>query len=606
MGHSPLRFELSLPIVLAVSVLLIGCQGLSAHTPSTASSNTGGKSWKNASPPAITGISPASIVAGSPAFTLTVAGSSFTSKSVVQWKGSARSTTYVNDTQLQAAITAADILTAGTADVSVLDSRTGAASTVVSFTILAAGTPSLLSVTTTTLPNGTVGAAYSASLAATGGKSPYTWSVVSPPLPPGLALSPNGVISGTPTSAGQYTFKVQVTDSAAPPQSASTSLSITVAPPPLKITTTSLPSATVNTAYSTTLTGTGGTPPYTWAWSGQLPAGLSLAPSTGVISGTATDTGTFSLTVQLSDSAAVSTTASLSLTVAAASTSGYTRFYSDTSFWNTPIPTNPQIDPNSAAIISSAIAAYSSSANLANTDTWGIALAFASSSSKMYNVLCTMYCTGDTIYFPIPAGAVPSTGSDHHLAVVNGSQELDMWLASYNSSTDTWSAGSRMTNDVSGWGASCAEGQHCNGAVAAGFALLGGAVRPEEIQQGHIDHALSLTTPYTRANYIACPATHTDGKYSDTRAIPEGAQIQLDPTFNVDAQAWPAWEKVIAKALQTYGAFVSDTGGSLALYGVTDQNLGSTTWAWANTPKGPSLSNLPWSQFRVILIQSCN
>ena len=163
-----------------------------------------------------------------------------------------------------------------------------------------------------------------------------------------------------------------------------------------------------------------------------------------------------------------------------------------------------------------------------------------------------------------------------------------------------------MINDVTGWGASCALGQHCNGAVAAGFALLGGAVRPEEIAQGHIDHALSITTPYTRANYIACPATHNDGKFADTAAIPEGAQIQLDPAFNVDGQSWPAWEKVIAKALQKYGAFVSDTGGSLAIRGVTDMNLGTDTWAAAGTPKGPSLSNLPWSSFRVLTIQSCN
>jgi hypothetical protein len=257
-------------------------------------------------------------------------------------------------------------------------------------------------------------------------------------------------------------------------------------------------------------------------------------------------------------------------------------------------------------MISTAIVGYSSSANFANSDDWGISLAFADGSSKNYTVQCTLYCTGDTVVFPIPAGAQPTTGSDHHLAVVNGNQELDMWLAAYNASNDTWSAGTRAVEDVTGWGAACAEGQHCNGAVAAGFDLLGGAVRPEEIQQGHIDHALSITSPATRSGYIACPATHTDGATSSSSAIPEGARIQLDPSFNVDAQSWPAWEKVVAKALQTYGAYVSDTSGSLAIRGVADMNLGSKNWAWANTPKGASLSNLPWSQFRVIQLQSCN
>jgi hypothetical protein len=142
--------------------------------------------------------------------------------------------------------------------------------------------------------------------------------------------------------------------------------------------------------------------------------------------------------------------------------------------------------------------------------------------------------------------------------------------------------------------------------VASGFAALGGLVRPEEIAQGHIDHALHLMTPYTRANYIACPATHTDGQKNDTAAIPEGARIQLDPAFNVDAQSWPAWEKIIAKALQTYGAYVVDSSGAMSFRGVTDQNLGATNWASVNTPKGGSLSNLPWSSMRVLQIQSCN
>ena len=286
--------------------------------------------------------------------------------------------------------------------------------------------------------------------------------------------------------------------------------------------------------------------------------------------------------------------------------SGAPLMYSGVSFWNQPIGPNPAIDPNSANMVAMALSPYASNANFANTDAWGIAVAYDTTASLSYNVLCTMYCTTGSIAFEMPAGAQPTTGSDHHLAVVSGAQELDLWAASYNATTDTWSAGTTILNDASGWGASCGLGQHCNGAVAAGFALLGGAVRPEEIAQGHIDHALAITTPYTRAGYIACPATHTDGKYNDPFALPEGALIQLDPAFNVDEQSWPAWEKVVAKALQQYGAFVADTGGTVAIRGVADMNLGSDTWAAAGTPKGGSLANLPWGSFRVLALQSCN
>lgn len=293
-------------------------------------------------------------------------------------------------------------------------------------------------------------------------------------------------------------------------------------------------------------------------------------------------------------------------TTGQASTQPYTLWYSPTSFWNTPIVTNPVIDPKSSSMIASAISEYASNAVLDNDNDWGMSYVYASSNSKTYTVACNTYCTGDTISFPIPPGARPNLGSDHHLAVINGSQELDMWDASYNASKDSWSAGVRAVTDITGWGANCAQGQHCNGAIAAGFALLGGSIRPEEIANGVINHALALTTPATRAGYIACPATHTDGASDSANAIPEGALIQLDPSFNVSGQSWPAWEKTVAIALQTYGAYVVDTSGALALYAVSDMNAGNTSWASVGMTKFPSLSNLPWSSFRVIKIQSCN
>jgi hypothetical protein len=567
-----------------------------------------------ASTPSVNSISPASVNSGSSAFTLVVSGTNFSGKDVVRWNGTNRNTSYVSSTQLQAAITAADVAVSGIAQVTVRNQRGGNISNPVTFTVTTSsasssgtGTTAALAITTTSLPNAMVATAYSAALAASGGTAPYVWKVASGSLPAGLSMASSGAITGQPTSAGASNFYAQVTDSAPSPQSATTLMAIVVAPPPLRVTTTGLSGATINVAYSATLAASGGTAPYAWSViSGQLPAGLTLTPSTGVVAGMATMSGTYPLTVQVNDSTNGAAQQALSITVAAQAASGVTRFYSDTSFWNTAIAVNPAVDPNSSAIVSKSVVAYASNANFSNTDAWGVGLAYATSTSKTYTVLCVTYCTGDTILFPVPVGALPATGSDHHLAVINGAQELDMWQAAHNLTTDTWSAGTRMVNDSQGWGASCPSGQHCNGAVAAGFALLGGAIRPEEIAQGHIDHALAITTPYTRASYIACPATHTDGKYADTTALPEGALIQLDPAFNVDAQSWPAWEKVIAKALQTYGAYVVDTGGSLSIRGVTDMNAGSATWASAGTPKGPNLSNLPWSSVRVLLIQSCN
>lgn len=69
-------------------------------------------------------------------------------------------------------------------------------------------------ITTGSLPNGNVGAAYNAQLGATGGQTPYTWSLAlgSANPPPGLSINPNGLISGTPTASGLFNFKVQAMD----------------------------------------------------------------------------------------------------------------------------------------------------------------------------------------------------------------------------------------------------------------------------------------------------------------------------------------------------------------------------------------------------------
>jgi hypothetical protein len=543
-----------------------------------------------------------------------VQGNNFTQHTVVRWNGANRTTTYVSATTLHASISAADVSQAGQAKVTVHSTSNGHTSNSVSFTITsAAASIAPLQITTTTLPGGTVNTSYSAALHATGGTAPYGWSAVSGSLPAGLALTTSGSISGNPSSAGQSTFTLQAKDSAASPQAAMVSLTIAVSAPAvakLAITSASLPTATAGTAFSATLTASGGTQPYTWTLaSGQLPSGMNLSAA-GVISGTTSVTGTFPFTAEVIDATSASATASLNLIVAAQSTApGYTRWYAPTSFWNTPIAAGAAIDPNSAGMISYAIASYANGANLANTSAWGMSyVTTTATGSKNYTVACTQYCSGSSISFPIPAGTLANTGSDHHLAVINTTTntELDMWEASYNSSNDTWSAGSLGTTSTVGWGAMCALGQLCNGEVAAGFAMLGGAIRPEEIAAGLIPHALSITTPATKSGYIACPATHTDGASSNANAIPEGARIQLNPSFNVAAQSWSTWQKTIAYALQTYGAYVSDTSGSLALYAVNDMNSGNTTWASVGmSGSGESLSFLPWSEFQVIQMTQC-
>ncbi len=177
----------------------------------------------------------------------------------------------------------------------------------------------MLTITTAALANGQVGTGYAETLTATGGTTPYTWAVASGTLPAGLALnSLTGLISGTPTAAANAAVVAfKVTDSGSPAQTASTSLTCTIAPAPLTITTPFLPNGTVGTSYSQALAATGGTTPYTWALaSGTLPVGLALNSSTGLITGIPTGAvNNTALVFKVADSSSPPQTANASLTL---------------------------------------------------------------------------------------------------------------------------------------------------------------------------------------------------------------------------------------------------------------------------------------------------
>jgi hypothetical protein len=120
---------------------------------------------------------------------------------------------------------APDANTAGTYNVTITGTNlAGSDSHDVTITVVP-----LLTITTTSLPNGAHGVTYSQSVAAIGGTSPYTFTLDGGSLPAGLTLAANGTISGIPSGApGTANFTVRATDSSDPAQTDTQALSITI------------------------------------------------------------------------------------------------------------------------------------------------------------------------------------------------------------------------------------------------------------------------------------------------------------------------------------------------------------------------------------------
>ncbi|WP_019464571.1 beta strand repeat-containing protein, partial [Dyella japonica] len=157
-------------------------------------------------------------------------------------------------------------------------------------------------ITTVTVPNGTVGISYSTALNASHGNAPYTFSLASGSLPPGLSINAAGVISGTPTAGGAYTFTVKVAD-AASSTATQTYAGVTMAAPVITLSPATLPGATQGSSFNASIAASGGSNPYTYAvTSGLLPAGVLLNASTGALSGTPTVFGNFNFTITATDS----------------------------------------------------------------------------------------------------------------------------------------------------------------------------------------------------------------------------------------------------------------------------------------------------------------
>ena len=276
----------------------------------------------------------------------------------------------------------------------------------------------------------------------------------------------------------------------------------------------------------------------------------------------------------------------------------YWRPFSDDSPWNTPIGFDPEIDPDSDAIIDTLRDSISEGHFGINYNAWTIPVYYADANTPTYTVRClnNWGCGCETGFMenvPIPDGAIPDPMDDHHMAVVDLSRQCswDLWRA--QAVPGGWETGSGCIFDLNGTGV-LPDG--VGSARASGFPLLAGLIWLAEIQRGYIDHALVMAYDFSCAEYVYPASTpdNSGGPY----AIPNGGHIQLDPSLDLDTLGLSPVARTIARALQEYGAYKGDVAGGIVLY--AEGLYGKWPLTWDGFLTGDDIAGIPFQHFRVL------
>ncbi|WP_440220137.1 hypothetical protein [Dietzia sp. MNB45] len=224
--------------------------------------------------------------------------------------------------------------------------------------------------------------------------------------------------------------------------------------------------------------------------------------------------------------------------------------------FRTPVPADARVDPASDLVTAHLTGEGRVYAGLVE---FGIPVYTATADTPRYRVQClrTQWgpCPFDGVDTPIPDGARPHTGSDGAMVVVDEGAQLsyEFWQAARTVPGWVTSFGAINPLAGSGWGGA---------ATGAGASRLAGVVRVAEIERGEIEHALVLQSDNTCARMYRAPAIKTDGRSDRPDCVPQGSRLRLDPALDLDALGLPAAHLAVARAMQRYGGYVVDRGGS--------------------------------------------
>jgi hypothetical protein len=297
------------------------------------------------------------------------------------------------------------------------------------------------------------------------------------------------------------------------------------------------------------------------------------------------------------------------------------RFFSPSSFWNTPLAADAALDPESTAITGAfettiAHELQTTHGPWINTTDYSVPIYTVPADQPTVPVQLFGQFHSPTLLaawheVPLPPDALPSAGSDQHLVVWQPSSDTiwEFWRltqvggdwragwggAMRNASSNTGVYGSDAWPGAESWW----------GSSASSLSMAGGLITLEDLQRGEIDHGLAMAIPNVRAGFYTAPAQRTDGTSSSQLALPEGAHLRLDPDLDLATMGLPPLTLMIAEAAQRYGIVVRDRAKVAHFFAQDPSPTGTNPYAGKGgyfEGKTPAqlLSRFPWSQLQLL------
>ena len=282
--------------------------------------------------------------------------------------------------------------------------------------------------------------------------------------------------------------------------------------------------------------------------------------------------------------------------------------------WRTTLPADAPLDPDSAAIVGNlagqirtyyggvAFNSYSYSAPIYTVPAGQPTVNMTWSNCQGKNWLDPLFAA-DLQNVPIPADAVPSEGSDAAMVIYQPSSDTEWEFWKAQQSNGTWSAcwGGRIQNVAQSMGTFSG----ATGASASGLPLLGYLIRVSDLQSGSINHTVNLELPKARSGAWSWPAQRTDGWVSDPTAPAEGERFRLPASLNLAQFNLTPGELMVAKALQTYGAIITDSSGSVAMQAEDPRpyevdGAGDPYAPYFSGPQYNWLKDIPWQDLEAV------